>query len=198
MPEQHSDTNMATISLSDHYMIYTSINIKVERKQHKTIRYRNYKKIVMEKFMTEVSASSVFSGVNKIPEVFSAKEMDKCWRTWKDEFLSISNNNALIQISRVNDRYHPWINTEIIKTMYQRDCTLDKAINTKSDLLWGMYKELRNKVTSMIRDAKKDYFEYLSSEYKNDTRKYWKELRHIIGEKKNDNQVPSFLDSKVK
>ncbi len=42
-PEQHSDTNVATISLSDHYMIYISINITVERKQHKTIRYRNYK-----------------------------------------------------------------------------------------------------------------------------------------------------------
>ncbi len=89
MPEQHSDTNVAIISLSDHYMIYTCINIKVERKQHKTIRYRNYKKFVMEKFLTEVSASSVFSGVNEICEVFSSKEMEKCWRAWKDEFLSI-------------------------------------------------------------------------------------------------------------
>ncbi len=30
-----------------------------------------------------------------------------------------------------------------------------------------------NKVTSMIRDAKRDYFGSLSNEYKNDTRKYW-------------------------
>ncbi len=35
MREQHSDANVAIISLSDHYMIYTCINIKVERKQHK-------------------------------------------------------------------------------------------------------------------------------------------------------------------
>ncbi len=63
MPEQHSDTNVATISLSDNYMIDTCININVERKQHKTIRYRNYKKIVMETFLTEVSALSVLSGV---------------------------------------------------------------------------------------------------------------------------------------
>ncbi len=85
MPEQYSDTNVATISLSDHYMIYTCINIKVEIKQHKTIRYRNYTKFVMETFLTEVSASSFFSGVNEIPEVFSAKEMKKCWRYnhWK-------------------------------------------------------------------------------------------------------------------
>ncbi len=50
MPEQHSDTNVAAISLSDHYMIYTCINIKVERKQHKIIRYRNYERFVMETF----------------------------------------------------------------------------------------------------------------------------------------------------
>ncbi len=63
--------------------------------------------------------------------------MEKCWRAWKDEFLSISNNNAPIKISRVKDRYNPWINTEIIKTIYQRDYTYDKAVNTKSDLFWG-------------------------------------------------------------
>ncbi len=56
---------------------------------------------------------------------------------------------------------------------------------------------IRNKVTSMIRDAKKDYFEYLSSEYKNDTRKYWKELRCRIGDKRNDSQVSFFLDSNI-
>ncbi len=66
MPEQHSDTNVATISLSDHYMIYTCINIKIERKQHKTIKYHNYKKFVTEKFLTEVSASRVFSNVNQM------------------------------------------------------------------------------------------------------------------------------------
>ncbi len=60
-----------------------------------------------------------------------------------------------------------------------------------------MYNELQNKVTSMISDAKKDYFESLSSEYTNDTRKYWKEIRRIIGHKRNGNQVPSFLDSNI-
>ncbi len=65
--------------------------------------------------------------------------------------ISLANyNNAPIKIGRVKDRYNPWINTEIIKTMYQRDYTHHKAVNTKSDLFWGMYKELRNKVTSMI------------------------------------------------
>ncbi len=91
----------------------------------------------MEKLLTEVSASSVVSGVNDIPEVFSAKEMEKCWRAWKDEFLFILNNNAPIKISRVKDRYNPSINTEIIKTMYQMDYTHGKAVNTKSDLLFA-------------------------------------------------------------
>ncbi len=49
----------------------------------------------------------------------------------------------------------------------------------------------------MIRDYKKDYFDNLSNEYKNDTRKYWNELRSIIGDKRNDNQVHSFLDSNI-
>ncbi len=54
--------------------------------------------------------------------------------------------------------------------------TKQLILNTKSDLLWGCIRNFE--FTSMIRDAKKDYFENLSSEYKNDTRKYWKELSH--------------------
>ncbi len=100
MPEQHSDTNVATISLSDHYLIYTCINIKVERKQHKTIRYLNYKKFVMQTFLTEVSASSVFSGVNEIAEVFSAKKMEKCWRAWKDEFMNLFPSQIIMHLSK--------------------------------------------------------------------------------------------------
>ncbi len=57
--------------------------------------------------------------------------------------------------------------------------------------------EFRNKVTSMIRDDKKDYFDNLSNKYKNDSRKYWKELRCIICDKRNNNQFPSFLDSNI-
>ncbi len=61
--------------------------------------------------------------------------------------------------------------------------------------MWGMYmyKERRNKVTYKIRDAKKDYFENVSYEYKNDTRIYRKELRYIIGDIGNGNQVPSSI-----
>ncbi len=125
---------------------------------------------VMDTFLTKVSASSIFSKLNEIPEVVLAKEIEKYWRAWKDEFRSISNRNTYIKISRVKDRYNAWINTEIIKTMNQRYYTYDNAVNAKSVLLW----ECRNKVASMIRDAKKDYFDNLSNEYKNDTRRYWK------------------------
>ncbi len=134
--------------------------------------------------------------IHEASKVIMLHHIEMIW-AWKDEFLSISNSNAPIKISGVKDRYNPWINTETIKTMYQRDYTHDKAVNAKSDLLWGIYMELRNKVTSMIRDTKKDYFDNLSNEYKNDTRKYCKELRHIIGDKRNDNQVPSFFNSKI-
>ncbi len=64
----------------------------------------------MEKLLTEVSASSISSKVNAIPEVLSAKETEKCWRVWKNEFLSISNSNVPIK-----ERCNPWINTEITK-----------------------------------------------------------------------------------
>ncbi len=49
----------------------------------------------------------------------------------------------------------------------------------------------------MIRYSKKDYFDNLFNEYKNDTRIYWKEFRCIISDKRRNNHVPSFLDGNI-
>ncbi len=57
--------------------------------------------------------------------------MEKFWRAWKDAFVSISNGNAPIKISRVKDRYNTWINTEIIKTMYQGTILMTKKLILK-------------------------------------------------------------------
>ena len=43
IPQKHILCDVATISMSDHYMIYTCVNIIMERKQHKTRRFRDYK-----------------------------------------------------------------------------------------------------------------------------------------------------------
>ncbi len=89
----------------------------------------------MEKIVTEVTSSS-FSNVNDISMMFSGREMEKCWIAWKVECPPIPNNNNahMKKVESNIDITH----TQILKlsNLYQRDHIPDKAVNTKSDLLW--------------------------------------------------------------
>ena len=52
---------------------------------------------------------------------------------------------------------------------------------------------MRNKVTSAITHAKRDYFSNITTKHKGQPKKLWKELRKITGNKKNENPVPPIL-----
>ena len=43
IPQKHIICDVAKMSMSDHYMIYTCNNTIMERKQHKIRRFRDYK-----------------------------------------------------------------------------------------------------------------------------------------------------------
>ena len=56
---------------------------------------------------------------------------------------------------RPNDK--PWMNNNIHRHMRQRDRLYLKAKNKNTALYWTNYKNKRNEVVQIIRDAKKSY-----------------------------------------
>lgn len=76
-----------------------------------------------------------------------------------------------------------WVNAEIKKLMYQRDKAYKEAKGESDELLWSRYKELRNMVVDEIGKAKKSLYEQLIDKNKTDSRKMWKNLKALIGNK---------------
>ena len=189
IPECHQHTDVFKLSLSDHYLIYTNVNIKVDRKDHKTVRYRSYKNFVPDDYIKDLCQSEVFSR-----EGLDDKEMEEVWHEWKNEFIRISNKHAPLRTSRVKHRNNPWITSSIVKCMYERDYIHGKASKTDNDELWKQYKSLRNSVQHSIEIAKKEYYSSINVQYNNNPKKLWRELRRVTGDKKNENPIPSSLD----
>ena len=68
--------------------------------------------------------------------------------------------------------------------MRKRDFHHKRAQKENTTEEWIKYKELQNKTTSLIRNAKQDYYSNLIEENKKDSSKLWKTLKSVIATKK--------------
>ena len=63
MPELHTHNEVFEFSLSDHFMIYSCIDVPKEKQQHKPVRYRCYKHFDVQSSVEDVMNSLVFCGI---------------------------------------------------------------------------------------------------------------------------------------
>ena len=70
----------------------------------------------------------------------------------------------------------PWITKSIIKEIYQRDYLKEQAKKLKTEEADSSYKLQRNKVTSLIRNSKRSYFEELIND---ENESIWEILKQV-------------------
>ena len=176
IPCRHNVTCVRKTAISDHYLVCTVIDIgECKRKSnvHKYIRYRDYKVFEVHKFLEDVDKSSILTKITDHVDACSA------WSHWKKEYTRICDKHAPFRISRLKDRYNPWITREIITLMYKRDHLHSKAIKLNDDELLSQYRSVRNEVKKKILTAKSEYYATLEFECNKNPKKLWKHLNKL-------------------
>ena len=78
-----------------------------------------------------------------------------------------------------------WMTDEIRIAMRTRDYLKHKTSKDKLEKDWNDYKLQRNKVTKLIDEAKRTYYNNLLTENANDTSKLWSASKKLLPKKKN-------------
>ena len=144
--------------LSDHFAVFCSRKAHSEIGKfikHQTITYRSFKTFDESRFLTDLSLVPW-----KIIQAFD--NIDDIVSVWNTLFLEILNKHAPIKRHRVKKQYQPdWLTSEILDCMKERDkYKLNGNIET--------YKIIRNKVSSLIEQAKKWTYQTKIEEGKDD------------------------------
>ena len=83
---------------------------------------------------------------------------------------------------------------DIIKLMYERDYVHAEATQSNDSKLWQDYRNLRNKVTCIIKDHKNAYFNDIHKLCRNDPTKMWSEIKRLVpGKDKHSHITLTFL-----
>ena len=75
----------------------------------------------------------------------------------------------------------PWITIEILKVSDLRNQAYVEYLNSECAIKLEEFKILRNKVNSMRRKAKKEYFANQLSLNKDNTKRIWKVINDLLG-----------------
>ena len=98
--------------------------------------------------------------------------------TWYEAFLRVIEKHAPLRRKRVKHPTLPqWLSPDIITAMKTRD-------KLKKEKKFEDYKRQRNKVTNLVRAAKKAYFEKLINHNK-DTSSLWRAKNEITHKSRN-------------
>lgn len=183
-------TVMTTPKISDHSMLLLGVDGLKNYDKNTIIYTRDFKGVNDEALITKIY---------------------KKFNNWENEFCSENDN---IDLDVVTDRINnylfdilddvapltkkvvsgkwinkPWINGNIIDMIKKKDKLYKVAIKTKSIIDMNKHKVIRNRVVDLIRVSKQEYYEFNVVNNKNDSRKMWKTLKELIGDKKNSNSI---------
>ena len=190
IPDKHLISDVAKIALSDHYLIYTCINLQKEVKvKHKVVRFRDYQNFDEKTFIQDLK-----NCLNLNDILTSNLSVNEMWTKWKTSFDEVCNSHAPMKECRVKDRHNPWITSDVVKLMYKRDYLKKKYDKLKLPHILSEYRRTRNNVTKVIKNKKRKYFSTVTEKYKGDSKKLWKEINKFIGRKSTNTDIPNNLN----
>ncbi|XP_046707928.1 uncharacterized protein LOC124387560 [Silurus meridionalis] len=93
-----------------------------------------------------------------------------------------------------NKNILPWMNTDILKLMKERDCALKNSMKSRSASAKILFTTLRNKTVKAIRKAKADFFLTIIENAKGDPKIIWNQLKKLVGR---DTKRKQLLEIKI-
>jgi hypothetical protein len=189
-----SQSGVIPVGLSDHFLIFcTRKTVRGQINKHKVIKIRSLKNYSAASFVSELSNLNW-------TEILSLQNVDDAWKQFKDIFTTILDKAAPIKEVRLKQRTEPWMNSEILHDIRERDNLLYKFNKDRSKKdLYGEYKKLRNKIQRDIKKAKSEYLLNELEANKNNSKQLWKHLKSLgySEKRKGDGNTVLEIDGKL-
>ena len=161
---------VAVHNISDHSMVFVTLQSETPVLQPKTITFRDFKYFILDDFLNDLNA---------IPWhiMLQLHSMDEKLAFFNFQLNEIFNFHAPIRKIILRKNYRPWVTDNIKILMRLRDRAYKKFKLTKDAGHFSEYKELRNFTNRAIQREKKAFLDSMLSD--RDYRSLWGAFRRL-------------------
>ena len=173
-----TQSGVLAVGISDHLVIYCTRKVtRVKSGCHKCVKVRSLKKYTKDQF----NELLMHCGLDCIYDISNVNE---AYAFFKDKFVSILNTLAPIKEIRIKQDTEPWMCSEILDLIKQRDHYLKMFKQSKSSTDIAQHHMLRNQVTHKIKKAKAQFIKTSIVENKGNPTQLWRVLQDLGCSKK--------------
>ena len=177
--------------LSDHLPIFNSFNFSHSRCDNDKIkRVFDFNKIDdLNNFL-----------LNELQDFQTLNDPNEaCDRLINTYTRGIDKFSKCIKPSRRKTPYKPWITPNILCSINYKNKLYKKYLRNKNEFNENRYKQYKNVLTKIIREAKRLYFTKSFHECRGDSKRTWKTLKEALNVKSSHESLPSsFFDESGK
>lgn len=185
VPHKFSSLAVFCNDLSDHCVVAACRDTKIPKGKPRIIFKRNLKQFNEQAYHHDLSLVN-WGHIGLLPDV------ELAWTFFKENFEKIVNKHAPMRKFRVKGRENPWFSPELSDSIHQRNVAWAKARKSDSASDWSIFRQLRNKCTSLIKKAKSEYYLSVTTENLNNPQKFWKVIKSL-SVNKSPQALPTFV-----
>ena len=180
--------------ITDHLPIFTIFKYKIKKHIDKSIvQQRKIDNECLNKLKNELEHQNWQA-------IYSQKDVNKCYCSFKEKFEDILNNACPLEIKQFKHRRKskPWLTCGLINACKKKNRLYKKFLETKLDSDENTYKAYKNKLTKILKNAEKAYYNGLIEQQKHDIKATWKVLNTVIRGVACPSKIPEmFLENNI-
>ena len=126
--------------------------------------------------VAQLTANDIYDGINNKNDVNTKYEI------FHDHLLRTPEKYAPKKEQR--NKHKPWITKGLHKSIKVKNLTYKKLMVTEDIFYYNRYKVMRDKINHLLRSEKKKYYNKYFESNKNNMKKIWSKINHIIHKRK--------------
>ena len=127
-------------------------------------------------------------------KVYDCIEAETAYNTFLDQFTALYNHHfpLVTKVVRKGEKNQSWMTQGILKSCKFKYRLYKRFLRNPTVANEQRYKRFRNRLTQVIREAKREHYASRFANAKNDTKSTWREINNILGKNKKDDLPDNF------
>ena len=129
----------------------------------------------------------------------NTNDIDEIYSSWYSHFRSVIEKYIPLKTVTIRPNDKPWMDSKVRLAIKRRNRLLRIHNIRPSPVTWKSYRAQRNIVTSLMRFAKKSFYESANKELSNpdiNCKKWWSIANSVCG-RENTSSIPPIVENKV-